>query len=60
MVPSMIDTCIKSVGQRVKCGGTWDFFPLPLPVVEMCAKTTFWALKTVLKRKSFYTLFLPF
>lgn len=47
----MMNTCIKSVGQRVKCVGFWGFFPLPLPVVEMYAKTTFWALRTVLKRK---------
>lgn len=56
----MMNTCIKSVGQRVKCVGFWVVIPLPLPVVEMCAKTTFWALRTVLKSKSFFTPFLPF
>lgn len=55
----MFDTCIKSVGERVKCVGFGVFFHLPLPVVEMWAKKSFWALGTMLKRKSLHTPFLP-
>lgn len=61
MVLSVIDTCIKSVGKRVKCVGLGVvfFFPFPLPVVEICAKKSFWALDTMLERKSLHTPFLP-